>query len=126
MNGFDVKISETTANLDAKMRVKLKDITNAVKLDEVTTIDDYYTITPCDYAILDVHNENSDNKDYKLFIIIDENGTKYVTGSPSFMNAFMGIWDEMKDEEKGSWSIQAYKRDSKNYKGKTFMTCSLA
>lgn len=126
MNGFEVKITETTANLDAKMRVKLKDITNAIKLDEVTSVDDYFYITPVDYAILDVHNENSDNKDYKLFIIIDVNGDKYVTGSPSFLNAFMAIWDEMKDEEKGSWKIGAYKRDSKNYKGKTFMTCSLA
>ena len=58
------------------------------------------------------------------FIIIDENGQKYVTGSKSFWSSFRGIYDEMNgsDEE---WGIKIFSSPSKNYKGKSFITCSL-
>ena len=122
MEGFSISIKETSANLDARTRVMYKDTTNAIKLDEVATFDNV-SIHPADYAILSVHNEKSDNKDYELYLIIDKDGTKYVTGSPSFWNAFMNIYDEMHSE--ADWTITVYKRDSKNYKGKQFLTCSL-
>ena len=125
MNGFNITIKETTAELTPKMRVMLKDTTNAIKLDEIANdTENLVKIQPKDYAILAVHNEKSDNKDYELYLIIDRDGTKYVTGSPSFWNAFLGIFEELADETE-PWSIVVYKRDSKNYKGKQFLTCSL-
>ena len=124
MEGFSINIKETTAVLDARKRVMLKDTTNAIKLDEVASSENPIVISPADYAILSVHNEKSDNKDYELYLIIDHDGNKYVTGSPSFWNAFKGIFDEMKDET-AEWNIEVYKRDSKNYKGKQFLTCSI-
>ena len=36
----------------------------------------------------------------------------------------MAIYDEMYGEEE-TWAIKAYKLDSKNYKGKKFLTCSI-
>ena len=123
MEGFSITIKETTAQLDARMRVKLKDTTNAIKLDEVANSETPFVIEPTDYAVLNVHNEKSENPDYELYLIIDKDGTKYVTGSPSFWSAFMSIFNEMKDEK--NWEIEVYKRDSKNYKGKQFLTCSI-
>ena len=58
------------------------------------------------------------------YVIIDKNGDKYVTGSLSFWNSFMDIYTEMLGEDE-EWSIKAYKLDSKNYKGKKFLTCSI-
>lgn len=123
MTGYSVEIIETSRELTAKERIALKDTSNAIKLDIACDENDVI-IEPVDYAILVIHNEKSDNKDYENYIIIDKNGDKYVTGSASFWSSFMDIYDEMQGEEE-AWSIKAYKLDSKNYKGKKFLTCSI-
>lgn len=120
---FTVEIKECSKELTARERIRIKDISNAVKLDEACN-NDKVVITPVDYAILSIHNDTSDNPDYTNYIIIDANGTKYVTGSPSFWNAFTEIWNEMSGEPE-AYSIECYKLDSKNYKGKKFITCSI-
>lgn len=124
MNGYSVEIKETSRQLTAKERIAMKDTGNATKLD-LACEEGELTITPVAYAVLSIHNEKSDNKDYENYIIIDEEGNKFVTGSSSFWNAFINIYEEMEDEEE-AWSIIAYKLDSKNYKGKKFLTCSIA
>ena len=102
----------------------LKDTTNAIKLDEAITDETPLVISPAAYAVLAIHNEKSDNPDYENYVIIDRGGTKFVTGSPSFWSSFCEIWEEMKNESE-EYSIEVYKRDSKNYKGKQFLTCSI-
>lgn len=120
---YKVTISETSREFTAKEKIQLKDITNAIKLDEAAN-GGKLIITPVAYAILDVYNEKSDNKEYKNYIILDNEGEKYYTGSNSFWNSFKGIWDEMVGET-DEWAIEVYKVDSKNYKGKQFITCSV-
>lgn len=125
-NDYSVKIIETSKELTTRERVLFKDVSNAVKLD--TALDSDGTpliITPMDYAILAVHNgKSTKNPDYENYVIVDPEGNKYVTGSPSFWSAFMDIWEEMAGEDKG-WQIAIYKRPSKNYNGKDFITCSI-
>ena len=123
MTGYSVEIAETSKELSAKERIKIKDTTDAVKLDEATQ-SGAVIITPAMYAVLNIHNEKSDNVDYNNYIIIDKDGTKYVTGSASFWASFMNIYDEM-DGEQEEWAIKAYRAPSKNYKGKDFITCSI-
>lgn len=123
MTGYSVEIKETSRELTAKQRIALKDTSDAIKLDTACE-EEAIIINPVDYAILSIHNEKSDNKDYSNYIIIDKNGDKYVTGSVSFWNSFMDIYIEMKDEDE-AWSIKAYKLESNNYKGKKFLTCSI-
>ena len=120
---FEVKIAETSKELTARERIRLKDTTDAIKLDEATQ-EEAVIITPSAYAILSVHNDKADDPDYEQYIIEDADGTKYVTGSESFWNSFKSIYDEMKDEDE-TWSIKAYRVPSKNYKGKDFLACSL-
>lgn len=122
MTGYSVEIKETSRELTAKQRIALKDTSDAIKLD--IACDEDTVIEPVDYAVLSIHNEKSDNVDYENYVIIDKNGDKYVTGSASFWNSFMDIYNEMQGEEE-AWSIKAYKLDSKNYKGKKFLTCSI-
>lgn len=123
MSGYLVEIKETSRELTAKQRIALKDTSNALKLDTICD-ENAVIIDPVDYAVLSIHNEKSDNVDYENYVITDKNGDKYVTGSPSFWSTFMGIYSEMKNEEE-EWSIKVYKLDSKNYKGKKFLTCSI-
>ena len=121
---YNAVISVCSKELSARERVLIKDTTNAISLDEATTESDApLVIAPDFYAVLDVHNEKSDNKDYTKYILVDKNGNKFVTGSDSFWNSFMEIMGEMEDE--GDFEIQVYRRESKNYKGKSFITCSI-
>lgn len=125
-NDYSVVISEVSQELTAKERIMLKDTTNAIKLDELTQeTDEKVIISPAIYAVLDIHNEKSEqNKDYKNFIIIDKTGKKYVTSSESFWNSFMDIANEMAGETE-EWSIEVYRVPSKNFKGKEFLNCSI-
>lgn len=123
MEGYSVTISNTSKELTPKQRVMVKDTSDAIKLDDATKEND--VIIDIDYyVVLDVHNEKSDNKDYKNYILVDKSGEKYVTGSESFFTSFMDIYAEMitSDEE---WQIKAHRLPSKNYTGKEFLTCSL-
>lgn len=129
MEGYKATIKESSRELTARERIWAKDTSNAVRLDSYTDEcaeqGKKIIVTPVAYIVLDIYNEKSEKeKNYDNYVIIDENGTKYVTGSPSFWQAFTEIWDEMKDEEE-VYQIEIYKLDSKNYKGKKFMTCSI-
>lgn len=125
-NDYSVVISEVSQELTAKERIMLKDTTNAIKLDDLTQeTEEKVIISPAIYAVLDIHNEKSEqNKDYKNFIIIDKTGKKYVTSSESFWNSFMDIASEMAGETE-EWSIEVYRVPSKNFKGKEFLNCSI-
>lgn len=123
MTGFEVKIREASKELTAKERVKFKDTTNAVQLDDATK-ENPLVIAPDFYVILDIHNERSEDKDYVKYIVVDEAGNKFVTGSESFFTAFKSIFEEMGGTNE-DYEIEVYRLPSKNYKGKEFLTCSI-
>lgn len=123
MEGYSVSIKETSKQLSAKERIMFKDTTSAKKIDEESQNGDFI-ITPSFYGILEVHNEKSDNVDYENYVIVDESGEKYVTGSASFWSSFMDIAKEMEGETE-EWAIKVFRVPSKNYKGKDFLTCSI-
>lgn len=121
---YEVKIKSTSKELTARERVMLKDTRNAIKLDEAVN-ETPLVISPDYYAVLDVHNEKSkEDKDFENYIVVDTDGNKYVTGSHSFYEAFTEIVEEM-DGTGEEYQIEIYKLDSKNYKGKQFITCSI-
>ena len=123
MNGYSVKIAEASKELSAKEKVMLKDTSDAIKLDSATT-DGGIVINPIAYVVLDIHNEKADDKDYSQYVIIGNDGTKYVTGSESFWNAFMDIYTELANCDE-AWGIKVYRLPSNNFKGKEFLTCSV-
>lgn len=129
MTGYSVKIENASKELTKKERVMIKDTGDALKLDELIQ-GEPIIVNPDYWVMLMVHNEKSDNVDYPVYLIVDKNGTKYMTGSESFWTTFSDIWDEMTDEMTGDgndeeWQLKCYKLDSKNYKGKQFLTCSV-
>lgn len=129
MENYSSKIIECTHELTVKEKIRMKDLSNAIKvddkIDEMKANGEKFIITPVDYVVLEIHNEKSkDRKDYTKYLIIDEDGNKYETGSPSFWSAFKEIWDEMAGSDEG-FEIEIYKSPSKNYSGKDFITCSI-
>lgn len=123
MKDYEVKIADSSHDLTARERLMYKDTSNAIRLDEATT-KGTIVITPVAYAVLEIHNEKGDDKDYNNYVILDSVGNKYVTGSSSFWKAFEDIWDEMSGEDE-PFEIEIYRLESKNYKGKQFITCSI-
>lgn len=123
---YKVEIQEASKAFTKRETIKIKDVSNAVKFDEIAECSPV-VITPAAYAVLLVHNDKSENKDYPLYIILDKDDNKYMTGSDSFWNSFIDIWVEMTEgvDEPEEFEIEVYKKDSKNYKGKKFLTCSI-
>ena len=126
---YSATIAETSMELNAREKVMFKDTQNAVSLldlaKEAKANDAKAIIENIKgYVVLDIHNEKSDDVDYKQYLIVDNDGEKYVTGSQSFMNSFMDIYNEMKNEAE-PWGIQLNLLPSKNYKDKEILTCSL-
>lgn len=122
---YKVTIKETNRELSARERIKIKDTTNAIKLDGVDP-EEKLVFFPDYYAILEIENDKADTKDkkYNQFVVVDKSGTKYVTGSKSFFESFIDIYNEMKEETE-PYEIEVYKMPTKNYTGKYFITCSI-
>lgn len=114
-------ISDSNRDLTARERIMLKDTTDAISLDDATQ-KGAVIIKPVLWAVVEVHNDASDDKDYNKYIVVSDAGDKYVTGSAAFWRSFEDIALEMGDEE---YSIKVYRVPSKNYKGKDFITCSI-
>ena len=121
MTGFSTSILETSKELSAKERIAIKDTTTCVSLEEC----DGVRIAPDYWVRLAVHNEFSkDMKDYEKFVLVATDGTRYVTGSNSFITAFLDIWNEMETEDE-EYEVEVALIESKNYKGKKFITCNI-
>lgn len=128
-SNYSSTIKESSRELTPKERVMFKDLGNATKLNDMAEeamaagakaiIENIK-----DYAIVSIHNEASDDVDYNNYLLIDGNGDKYYTGSAPFWNSFKSIWDEMSESDE-EWGIQLNLIPSKNYAGKTVLTCSL-
>lgn len=123
MTGYEVKVAEVSRELTGKQKIQLKDTTDCVRLDKATQ-EGAVLIDVDFWAELEIHNEKSDDKDYKNYVVVDKDGTRYVTGSESFWSAFRNIFDDMAGSDE-SWQLKVYRMPSKNRQGKDFITCSI-
>lgn len=125
MEGYKAVVARASKELSAKEKIMLKDMSDAVKLDDEVK-EQAIIIKPEFYAIINVHNEKSDTKDYTKIVIVDgDSGIKYTTGSMPFITTFEDIMEEMEDAGETDFSLKVYAKESKNYKGKYFITCSI-
>ena len=129
MDGYKASVRKCSKELSVKEKIALKDTSNAIGLDLLTQEANFNgekVIIEVDYyATIDIHNEKSDNKDYINFIVVAKDGTKYVTGSQAFISAFEDIANELAEAGESDMTIEVYRKESKNYKGKDFITCSI-
>ena len=120
---YSVNIKETSKELSKRERIALKDTTAMNSIDAISQIESNLTLDVEYYAILEIHNDKAkDNTDYENLVIHATNGEFYYTGSKSFIKSFMNIATEMGDEEFG---IRVYRKPSKNYANKEFISCTI-
>lgn len=128
---YKSEITFASKELTKREKVMLSDVSSATKFDEVLKgVDETFDIEPVAYAVVSIENDKAKGeKQYEVIVILDAAGNKFVTGSLSFREAFIGIWDQMTDNgviaEGEEFSIRVYKRPSKNYSGKAFISCAL-
>lgn len=124
MENYNVTIVASNKELSKVEKVKFKDSSDCIKIDDITKSGEDAVIDVDFYVLLDIHNEAAKgDKDYRQVIIVDTEGNKYCTGSKTFINNFMNIASELEGEE---YSIKALRKPSKNYTGKEFLTCVIA
>lgn len=126
MTNYTSSITESSKELSVREKIKLKDLTSATAIDKEVEPEKPLVIAPDFYAYLSIHNEKlpENEQDYETMVIVDKSGTKYYTGSDSAITAFVDIFEDM-SETGEPFEIEFYKKESKNYSGKHFITCSL-
>ena len=133
---FKVSIKEASKELTAREKIKIKDLSAATPIDaysqELEFNGEPFVIDVDFYTILDVHNENSQDKDYENIVIVaknhenpDEWGERFTSGSKTLISALEDIYDELKEAGEDDIKIQILRKDSKNYAGRQFITCTL-
>ena len=123
---YEATIKFSTKELTARDKIKLKDLSNSQNLDALTQAEGKVIINVDYYVILGIHNEKSKERpDYDNIVVVDKDGNKYNTGSSSFIAALTDILDELTDAGETDCTIEVYRKESKNYKGKDFITCSV-
>ena len=126
MKSYEATIKESSKTLTAREALKLKDLSNSTNLDALTQQEGKVVIDVDYYVILAIHNEKSKERpDYDNIVVVDKDGNKYNTGSTSFMTALTDILDELAKAGETDCTIEVYRKESKNYKGKDFITCSI-
>ena len=121
---YKAMVEDASWTMTAREKLRYTDLTDAIQLDEATQSGDVI-IDVDKWAVINVHNEKSDTVDYMKYVIIDKDEQVYVTGSESFWNSFVQIYEVMSEEGETTYSIKVYRRESKNYKGKDFLTCRI-
>ena len=123
---YKTTITESSRDFTKREGLKMCDTTDAIKMDAFIAEHGDFEITPVEYAVVHIENDRAENQEYYVYLIIDEKGDKYVTGSESFWNSFMDIWSLMDGQSEDElWSLRVYTRPSKNRQGKYFITCSI-
>lgn len=119
---YTAEIVKSNRELSKKEKVMYKNASDCKRLDDETTKSGSLVIAPVLWIELSVHNDKAKNPDYTQYIIVDKDGTSYLTGSENFYNNFTSIAEEMEGEE---FEVEVYRKPSKNFSGKEFLTCKL-
>lgn len=119
---YTAEIVKCNRELSKKEKVMYKNASDCKRLDDETSKNGSVVITPELWMELSVHNDKAKNPDYTQYIIVDKDGTSYLTGSENFYNNFISIAEEMEGEE---FEVEVYRKPSKNFSGKEFITCKL-
>ena len=123
---YNTKVVSTSREITPQEKFLIKDFNDAIGLDSVVTNDEDIILDIDIIAEVQVHNEHAkDDKDYTTIVIITTDGTKYTTSSNSVRDAISDIMDECKDEGIEDYKLKIFKKPSKNYAGKSFMTASI-
>ena len=113
-------------DLSPKEKVMLKDVSGCEKFDTLCQADSVI-VNVAWYAILNIRNDAAqDRQEYQSIIVVDKDGTRYITGSDSFISQFEDIYEDL--ESVGAldqMTVEVFTRESNKRPGKYFITCRL-
>lgn len=121
---FNVVIEKALKEVTKKEMLQLKDLTDAVRLDQATQERGSVMINNIQNMVklFLVSDDPKNPQEYGKLVITDTEGNRFVTGSESFARRAWEIADDMAGEEFG---LKVYRRPSKNYPGREFLSCSV-
>ena len=114
---YKVEIIDSSKELTARDKIKLKDTAECISLDQASRENPDLVIPVDGFVVLQVHNEQakSGDPDYEQLVILS-GYDRYITGSGSFRSSFLDIYKEMAGDP-DPWSIKVVRRASRNYSG---------
>ena len=124
---YKVTVVESTKSLSVREKIALKNFGSyAIPLDQyLEENEEKATIPVVDYITLHIENSKSDNPEYDVHLIVSNDSTFY-TSSQSLHESIADIISELSNANyTDPFSIAVTKKESKNYKGKKFITCAL-
>lgn len=121
-SNYKVTIVSSTRELTKREQVKYKELADAKSLDELSQEIENPIIKVKDLIQLEIHNEASENKDYTACVIVDKDDIIYNTSSPSFIEKAFDIYNDLEGDDV---DLKIIRKESKNFKGKQFITCTL-
>lgn len=121
---FNVVIEKSLKEVTKKEMLQLKDLTDAVRLDQATQEHGSVLIPNIQNMVkmFLVSDDPKNPQEYAKMVITDTEGNRFVTGSESFARRAWEIADDMAGDEFG---LKVYRRPSKNYPGREFLSCSV-
>lgn len=127
---YNVKIEKASRELSTKEKIQFKGVLDLNALDDMVQLDGpALVIKPELWVLQTVHNERArgQQKDYTKLVIVDQGGQMYTTGSSSFIEAFLDIWDDVEEltDSGEEWGIRIFKRPSKNYEGRGYLLAAI-
>ena len=128
MEGYKAKVVDSWKELSVKEKIAYKETDAYDKLDEMVTPDTPLVVSLENYITIHVENPASENPEYNQYLVVTTEGDVYVTSSDTFDSSIKSILeeiDEAGEDEVGEWQLKIYKRESNNFKGKHFLTCSI-
>lgn len=108
---------------DPILMAKAYDLSGATKIDDLIKRDGEFIVKVVDWALLAVHNDDSDVGDYQKLVIFDADGNRYTTGSTGATETFKKLWD-MCGDRVNEIEFRFYKRQSKRRDGQ-YMSCTI-
>ena len=123
--GYAVSFVESTKELTSRQIASMINFSDMIQLNDATK--EAPVLIDVDYCcIFDVHNDKSDNKDYRKYIYVDRDGQKYITGSESLYKEYINICKVLEGAgETAPWTMKVLRSPSSNNQG-DFLTCVLA
>ena len=127
MEGYKATFISATKELNIKERIAAKQFNDCTQLDDATK--EAPLVIEFDYYVdFNVHNEyvrDQNKKDYRKRVIVATDGEKYITGSMTLMNTMDDILGDLASEEGYVPKFKFYRKPSKNYADKDFLSCTL-
>lgn len=117
---YSARIVDTWEEMSTIERIKVKDLGDATKLNEVVDVSTPLLLEISNVVVMEVHNEKSENTDYPVYILIGGNGERYYSGSSSLYRSLQDIRDEFAEcgeDLPSPFVLKIYKAKSKNNTG---------